>query len=86
MLCPRCETVLLDEVERHGVVLDLCKKCRGLWLDRGELEKILAAERAPEPRDERRDDRRLRDDDSDDGYRRKPKRGGLADLLGDLFD
>ena len=39
MNCPRCQSPL-NERERDGVVLDLCPSCRGIWLDRGELEKL----------------------------------------------
>lgn len=42
MKCPRCETAELDERERNGVTVDVCVSCRGVWLDRGELEKMLA--------------------------------------------
>lgn len=42
MKCPRCETSTLDEREREGIVIDACANCRGLWLDRGELEKLIA--------------------------------------------
>lgn len=42
MKCPRCETATLDEREREGIVIDVCANCRGLWLDRGELEKLIA--------------------------------------------
>ena len=42
MRCPRCNTSTLDERERSGVTLDVCPQCRGVWLDRGELEKLLA--------------------------------------------
>jgi|SRR5687768_3595060 hypothetical protein len=41
MKCPRCDG-LLDERERQGVTVDVCPGCRGVWLDRGELEKMLA--------------------------------------------
>jgi Zn-finger nucleic acid-binding protein len=42
MHCPRCTGQLeLSEVVRHGVTLDLCPSCGGLWLDKGELSKIL---------------------------------------------
>lgn len=41
MKCPRCDG-LLDERERQGVTVDVCASCRGVWLDRGELEKLLA--------------------------------------------
>ena len=57
MLCPRCENVTLDEVDRSGVTVDRCGQCRGVWLDRGELEKILARTTAEldEPRAPQRD-------------------------------
>jgi Zn-finger nucleic acid-binding protein len=42
MKCPRCESEALDERDRDGIVIDVCKSCRGLWLDRGELEKLIA--------------------------------------------
>ena len=42
MKCPRCETAMLDERERDGITVDVCASCRGLWLDRGELEKLIA--------------------------------------------
>lgn len=42
MKCPRCDDGALDERERSGVTVDVCTKCRGVWLDRGELEKVLA--------------------------------------------
>lgn len=42
MHCPRCENVTLDELDRNGVTVDRCATCRGIWLDRGELEKLIA--------------------------------------------
>jgi Zn-finger nucleic acid-binding protein len=42
MNCPRCETTTLDERDRDGITVDACSSCRGLWLDRGELEKLIA--------------------------------------------
>ncbi len=41
MLCPICKEPL-QAAERHGVEIDFCLKCRGVWLDRGELDKIIA--------------------------------------------
>lgn len=40
MECPRCR-VPLSMSERHGVEVDYCPQCRGVWLDRGELDKII---------------------------------------------
>jgi uncharacterized protein len=51
MLCPACKTPL-SIADRSGIEIDFCPTCRGVWLDRGELDKILersAAAFAPEP-------------------------------------
>ncbi len=42
LLCPNCAEGM-REIERHGVRIDVCPRCRGVWLDRGELEKLLEA-------------------------------------------
>ena len=41
MKCPICTTVDLIMSERQGVEIDYCPNCRGIWLDRGELDKII---------------------------------------------
>ena len=41
MKCPVCENVDLTMADRQGVEIDYCPKCRGVWLDRGELDKII---------------------------------------------
>lgn len=49
MLCPRdCGAELLM-MERSGIEIDYCPKCRGVWLDRGELDKILERSATPAP-------------------------------------
>lgn len=40
MLCPLCKKPL-QTAERQGVEIDYCLQCRGVWLDRGELDKII---------------------------------------------
>lgn len=40
MLCPVCN-VELRLTDRQGVEIDYCPQCRGVWLDRGELEKLI---------------------------------------------
>jgi Zn-finger nucleic acid-binding protein len=42
MICPRCTASELIERDHDGVVVDVCRECRGVWLDRGELEKLIA--------------------------------------------
>jgi uncharacterized protein len=41
MYCPVCRTVNLTQSDRSGVTIDYCPQCRGVWLDRGELDKII---------------------------------------------
>ncbi|MBN8742967.1 MAG: zf-TFIIB domain-containing protein [Thiomonas arsenitoxydans] len=54
MNCPHCAETTLVMAERHGIEIDYCPKCRGVWLDRGELDKIIeraaAVEQAAAPR------------------------------------
>lgn len=42
--CPTCGARLV-ELERSGILIDACPECRGVWLDRGELDRILERER-----------------------------------------
>jgi Zn-finger nucleic acid-binding protein len=95
MQCPIDQTDLVM-TERSGVEIDYCPKCRGIWLDRGELDKIIdraESNQAPTRVEARpttvTSSDRYRDDDDDDyeydrnGRRKKKKRGGF---LEDLFD
>ena len=41
MKCPVCKDVTLTLSERQGIEIDYCPQCRGVWLDRGELDKLL---------------------------------------------
>ncbi|WP_027816943.1 TFIIB-type zinc ribbon-containing protein [Paraburkholderia bannensis] len=52
MKCPNCPDVTLAIAERHGVELDYCPQCRGVWLDRGELDRLI--ERAAQGRPDMR--------------------------------
>lgn len=45
MNCPVCAEKM-REIEKLGVEIDICPNCKGVWLDRGELEKILAMEKS----------------------------------------
>lgn len=78
MSCPVC-SVPLTMAERQGVEIDYCPQCRGVWLDRGELDKII--ERGGGESAGRLPDDRYRDDDD----RRDPRRRRRG-FLGDLFD
>ena len=93
MKCPVCKDVTLLMSEKNGVEIDYCPECRGIWLDRGELDKIV--ERARDARDGYRDDDRRRDDDyrRDDRYRREEtyrkdykKKKSPMSALGDIME
>ena len=64
MRCPLCD-VPMREVRRRGVKIDVCPECRGVWLDAGELEKLLAGAEAWEDEDFRDRDRDREDDDDE---------------------
>ena len=48
MKCPVCKDVTLLMSEKNGVEIDYCPECRGIWLDRGELDKIVERARTAE--------------------------------------
>ncbi len=91
MKCP-IDGAVLVMTERNGVEIDYCPHCRGVWLDRGELEKIIdrSTQSAPAPAPARQG---YRDDGYHDGYdtpRRhmsgKPRKSRAESFLGELFD
>lgn len=101
MQCPvDGETLVM--ADRNGVEIDYCPRCRGVWLDRGELDKIIdragpadtavpqiaAPVYQPEPRAATPQERRRRDDDDDDDDddRHYGKRKRRDSFLSDLFD
>ena len=86
MKCPVCTEVNLLMNTREGIEIDYCPQCRGIWLDRGELDRLIerAESPAPEPTRDRAPERyreEYRDKDRDERY---PKR--RKSLLGELFD
>jgi Zn-finger nucleic acid-binding protein len=90
--CPRCTISVLDQRDRDGVTIDICNQCRGIWLDRGELEKLVAY--AAREVEEYSRERRHRDDDYDgppSSDRHRGRHGPARkrrwfETLGDLFD
>ena len=88
MHCPRCQSTVLEEIDRSGVTLDRCPSCRGIWLDRGELEKITAratAELEGRPV-ERGYDRGDHHDREPPSSRRGYGRGHKKSFWHDIFD
>ncbi|MBI5666742.1 MAG: zf-TFIIB domain-containing protein [Chloroflexi bacterium] len=89
MLCPVCK-VELKMAERQGVEIDYCPQCRGVWLDRGELDKIIerSADSVMPPAPPVAGQRRYDDDDDDYRYREGhyPEKRKRKSLLDELFD
>lgn len=90
MNCPKCN-VTLSISDRQGVEIDFCPQCRGVWLDRGELDKIIervnlgSAPQQPAPPAARERGRDYDDDDDDHrrGYEHQKKKRGF---LSEIFD
>lgn len=90
MNCPVCKDVALVLADRQGIEIDYCPRCRGVWLDRGELDKLIERANPGYRAEPHRGDYRDRDYEPDSDrhpegsgkYRHKKKKG----LLGELFD
>lgn len=91
MKCPHCSDTTLVMTERQGVEIDYCPVCRGIWLDRGELDKLLdkvpgspmaagSSARAPQA-PQRRDF-----EDSDFNEYKRPQHGRRKSWLHEIFD
>ena len=79
LVCPKCQGVMRS-YERNGVTIDQCTECRGIFLDRGELERLIDAEGTYSDRS--RDDRHRGGEH--DASKPQRKRGGfLSELFGD---
>jgi hypothetical protein len=87
MLCPVCKVDLLLS-EKQGIEIDYCPKCRGIWLDRGELDKLVEKSANAEDnfrQKERNTNTNYRDDDDkyrSQGYNKNKRKS----FLGELFD
>ena len=56
MFCPVCTQTTLMMTERQGIEIDYCPRCRGVWLDRGELDKLISLSAPRNEFDSRRED------------------------------
>lgn len=88
--CPVCEPgTMLVAVDRSGVTIDACPRCRGIWLDRGELDKLIELESQAsdsgdflsEVKGERKGDRQ-----PDGGHESKKGKSRRGSFLGDFLD
>lgn len=85
MKCPNC-SVALVMTDRQEIEIDYCPDCRGVWLDRGELDKLIERSNAQVAERRRRDD----DDDDDRKWQGKypypSKKKKISSVLGDILD
>ncbi|MDD5405941.1 MAG: zf-TFIIB domain-containing protein [Sulfurovaceae bacterium] len=88
MKCPVCITESLVISERSGIEIDYCPKCRGIWLDRGELDKIIErAEKQTSTRPLYNEERGPRYDHHDrNEYSHHQKHYKKKSFWGELFD
>lgn len=89
MKCPSCSDAVLLMSDRQGVEIDYCPQCRGVWLDRGELDKLIArsADAGSPPVHEHRDERsKPQFVDSDHGHGRNPHGKRHKSWLSNIFD
>lgn len=97
MQCPNDQATLLM-TERQGIEIDYCPTCRGVWLDKGELDKLIANSEAssapsqsfqsPPPQQQQQqpryaDEQRPTYSNDDHNYKKKHKK---ESFIGDLFD
>ncbi len=88
MNCPRCKNILIMS-DKHGVEIDFCPICQGVWLDRGELEKIIEREFSMRSKNNQYDEDDDVDDDDlyknqkniDSQYNKRRKKSFWSDLL-----
>ena len=94
MKCPSCTDTALVMSDRQGVEIDYCPQCRGVWLDRGELDKLLersaamstlppapVADAAPAAQYRKQPDFEDSDYRGGQPYRRDRKKSWLSDIF-----
>ncbi|NTW69051.1 MAG: hypothetical protein HGB23_04295 [Chlorobiaceae bacterium] len=97
MKCPACNNINLLITERQGIEIDYCPECRGVWLDRGELDKIIErsgteyrSEKSSHGYDKNDSHRGYHENDHDYSIDpktgRRKRKGGPLGFLEELFD
>ena len=90
MKCPTCPDSTLVLTERQGVEIDYCPSCRGIWLDRGELDKLLdrasAVTATPAPAQVTQHRKQPDFADSDYGGGQRHYGGRKKSWLSEIFD
>lgn len=93
MKCPVCKDVTLLMSEKKGIEIDYCPECRGIWLDRGELEKLIEKEISydsnyykPDEKFKEYENNYKKDEYYSNKYNQKHGRRKKESFLGDIFD
>jgi Zn-finger nucleic acid-binding protein len=97
MNCPVCEGSRMREVEKEGILIDICPSCKGVWLDRGELDKLMQGVKevreeynewyygdSPKQQDSPRNSQPPHKHSDYPPHKKKKK--SVMDVFGDLFD
>lgn len=96
MKCPSCDETLLM-TERQGIEIDYCPKCRGVWLDKGELDKLIEKSVEQQESDQNEQNRNYNPSSNEGDYNyggghhgsehgRGYNKHGRRGFLGNLFD
>ena len=83
MKCPSCPQVTLVLADRQGIEIDYCPHCRGVWLDRGELDKLIEKSASTQSSQAVGPDRFR---DSKDDYRKDHYHKRRKSFLSEIFD
>lgn len=83
MQCPHCPETFLTMSERQGIEIDYCPKCRGIWLDRGELDKLIEKSRPETPTKQSKESVQIAHGTiyKDDYYKVKKRKSFLEELF-----
>ncbi len=97
MKCPTCPDATLVMADRQGIEIDYCPQCRGVWLDRGELDKLIersgagtaptpqAVQQPQQPQYQQHQQQR-RPDFDDSGYNKRQGYRKQKSWLSEIFD
>ncbi|MDI1260490.1 zf-TFIIB domain-containing protein [Aquabacterium sp.] len=88
MKCPTCPDSALVMTDRQGVEIDYCPTCRGVWLDRGELDKLIERSASPTPSRSTASTNGRQPEFVDSDYQHGRNRGNVRrkSWLSDIFD